>query len=202
MSAIHKPNQDNHKGGNRRPRRNKNNNRNRNNRRPKPLKLTFWQKMLKALGLFDEKKARKAQRKKQNNKQGNKHTAPKTNVRNAKTSAKGGSDKPHRRAPQPVLVESARLYVGNLSYDATEYDLEDLFKGVGTVKKVEIIYNRNTYKSKGYGFIQMLNTEEAKHAVEVLHDQPFMGRQLVVNGSRARKEGDKYAPKNNSASAE
>ena len=189
-------------GGNRQPRRN-NNNRNRNgnngqrrnnnnrkrqNRKPKPLVLTTWQKILKAFGLFNEEKAREAQRK-QNaaNKKGDQKRAPKSNVRNAQTNS---GDKPQRRKPQPVPVESARLYVGNLSYDATEFDLEELFKGVGTVKKVEIIYNRNTHKSKGYGFIQMLNTEEAKRAVEVLHDQPFMGRQLVVNGSKARNENN------------
>lgn len=169
-------------GGNNRPRRNNNNrnrNRNRNYRQPKPLKLTFFQKILKALGLFDEKAARKKLNAKKNK------GAPKSNVRNT-TSNKDQK----RRAPRKVPVESARLYVGNLSYDATEHDLEDLFKGVGTVQKVEIIYNRNTHRSKGYGFIQMLDIDEAKRAVEVLHDQPFMGRQLVVNGSKARKEGD------------
>lgn len=202
LTTMSENNNNNQGGGNRKPRRNNNNNRNRNNngqrrnsnnrrrhnRKPKPLKLTFWQKVLKALGLFNEEKAREAQRKQNAAKKGNNQKAPKSNVRNAKT---GNADNnKNRRKPQPVPVESARLYVGNLSYDATEYDLEDLFKGIGTVKKVEIIYNRNTHKSKGYGFIQMLNTEEAKRAVEVLHDQPFMGRQLVVNGSKARKEND------------
>ncbi|WP_018970308.1 RNA recognition motif domain-containing protein [Rubritalea marina] len=197
-------------GGNRQPRRNNNNrNRNRNgqrrnnnnnrrrqNRKPKPLKLTFWQKVLKALGLFDEEKAREAQRKQHASNK--KPQAPKSNVRNAKT---GNEDKKRSRKPQPVPVESARLYVGNLSYDATEFDLEELFKGVGTVKNVEIIYNRNTHKSKGYGFIQMLNTEEAKRAVEVLHDQPFMGRQLVVNGSKARNDSNNES-QNNTADTE
>lgn len=203
MSETTQQKQSNREGGNRRPRRNNNNNnrnrnRNRNNRPPKPLKLTFWQKVLKALGLFDEEKARKKQRAQQRPKQANKQAAPKSNVRNAKTD---GDRKP-RRKPQPVAVDSARLYVGNLSYDATEYDLEDLFKGVGTVKKVEIIYNRNTHKSKGYGFIQMLNTEEALRAVDVLHDQPFMGRQLVVNGSKSRKDSDQSGEENTASSAE
>jgi len=210
MSDTHKPNQDNREGGNRRPRRNNNNrnrnnnsgggnnrNRNRSNRPPRPLVLTFWQKILKAIGCLDEDKVRKAQRpqrpQRTQQKQGDRdeqRTSPKSNVRNARSESRDDSDKPRRRAPQPVAVESARLYVGNLSYDATEHDLEDLFKGVGTVKNVEIIYNRNTHKSKGYGFIQMLNKEEAERAVEVLHDQPFMSRQLVVNGSKSRKEGD------------
>ncbi len=225
MSDTQKPNQGNREGGNRRPRRNNNNNnrnrnnnsggggnnrnrnRNRSNRPPKPLVLTFWQKILKAIGCLDEDKLRKAQRpqrpeRTQNLFEEKKATAPKSNVRNAKTGPKEGSDKPRRRAPQPVAVESARLYVGNLSYDATEFDLEELFKGVGTVKNVEIIYNRNTHKSKGYGFIQMLNKEEAERAVEVLHDQPFMSRQLVVNGSKSRKEGDTSGETQTSESAE
>ncbi|GAA5495058.1 hypothetical protein Rhal01_01228 [Rubritalea halochordaticola] len=190
--------QQNRGGGNRRPRRNNNRNRNRNNRNrpqqpPKPLKLTLWQKILKAIGLFDEEKARKQQQQTQKNtNKGTKSAAPKSNTRNAKSSTGG------KRKPQRVPVESARLYVGNLSYDATEYDIEDLFKGIGTVKKVEIIYNRNTHKSKGYGFVQMLNTEEAKRAVEVLHDQPFMGRQLVVNGSKSRKDSDPAKEADNS----
>lgn len=208
MSDTQKPNQGNREGGNRRPRNNNNNNnRNRNNRNrnnrprpnraPRPLQLTFWQKVLKAIGLFNEEKARKQQQSKRTPHEKKTTTAPKSNVRNVKTDddSTAPRNKPRRRAPQPVAVESARLYVGNLSYDATEHDIEELFKGVGSVKKVEIIYNRNTHKSKGYGFIQMLNKEEAERAVEVLHDQPFLGRQLVVNGSKSRKDGDSTADK-------
>ena len=83
-------------------------------------------------------------------------------------------------------METARLYVGNLSYDVTEHDLEDLFKGIGTVRKVEVIYNSQTHRSKGYAFLQMLSVDEAKRAVEVLHDQPFMGRVLIVNGASSK----------------
>jgi len=170
----------NRDGGNRRPRRNNNNNRNRNNnnrnrspRPPRPLKLTL-----------------EKERKKQNQgRQNNQSTGRRDTRTNNRESGPRKNNKTSR-PPQKVPVETPRLYVGNLSYDATEYDIEDLFKGVGTVKKVEIIYNRNTHKSKGYGFVQMLNVEEAKRAVEVLHDQPFMGRQLVVNGSKSRKDSD------------
>ena len=221
MSDTQKSNQGNREGGNRRPRRNNNNNNrnrsnnsggggnnrnrsNRSNRPPRPLVLTFWQKILKAIGCLDEDKLRKALRPpRRQPKQDEQNTAtPKSNVRNARSDSKEGSEKPRRRAPQTVAVESARLYVGNLSYDATEHDLEDLFKGVGTVKNVELIYNRNTHKSKGYGFIQMQNKEEAERAVEVLHDQPFMSRQLVVNGSKSRKEGDTSGQTQSSESAE
>lgn len=80
-----------------------------------------------------------------------------------------------------------------MSYDATEEDLKDLFKGVGTVRNVEIVYNRRTHKSKGYGFVDMLNVDEAKRSVEVLHDQFFMGRKLVVSGAKTKdhEEGAK-----------
>ncbi|NNJ43044.1 MAG: RNA-binding protein [Akkermansiaceae bacterium] len=105
-------------------------------------------------------------------------------------------------------METPRLYLGNLSYDATEHDLEDLFKGVGSVRSVEIIYNRQTHRSKGYGFIEMLHVDEAKRAVEVLHDQPFMGRNLVVNGATNKPvnddqlQGDNRAQKEAKAQAE
>lgn len=208
MSESQNTHQRNREGG--QPRRRNNNNRNRNNsnrnrndnrnrtprtsRPPKPLKLTLWQKILKAIGLFDEDKVRKQQREVTRNTSENKPARePKTNTRTATNRTSGGNnDQKRSRAPQPVDVDSARLYIGNLSYDASEYDIEDLFKGVGTVKKVELIYNRNTHKSKGYGFVQMLNVDEAKRAVDILHDQPFMGRQLVVNGSKSRRSDDPY----------
>jgi RNA recognition motif-containing protein len=89
-------------------------------------------------------------------------------------------------------VDSTRLYIGNLSYDASESDIEELFKGVGPVRSVEIVYNKHTHKSKGYGFVEMLRIDEAKRAVEVLHDQHFMGRQLIVSGAKAKnaEEGE------------
>ena len=95
-----------------------------------------------------------------------------------------------RRGPERGDVSSARIYLGNLSYDTTEEDLKDLFKGVGTVRNVEIVYNRRTHKSKGYGFVDMLNVEEAKRSVEVLHDQFFMGRKLVVSGAKTKEHED------------
>jgi hypothetical protein len=91
----------------------------------------------------------------------------------------------HRPKPEPVEVTSAKLYVGNLSYEASESDLFDLFNGVGKVQNAEVVTHKGTYKSKGFGFVTMLTVDEAKRAVEKLHDQPFMGRKLVVNGSRS-----------------
>lgn len=88
------------------------------------------------------------------------------------------------RKPEAVEVTTPRLYVGNLSYDAAESDLFELFSGVGTVANVEIIANKHTQRSKGFGFVQMSSVSEAKRAVEELHDKDYMDRKLVVSGAR------------------
>ncbi len=90
-----------------------------------------------------------------------------------------------RRAPEPVEVTTPRLYVGNLSYDATESDLFELFSGVGKVQNAEIVTHKHTQRSKGYAFIQMTSIDEAKRAVGVLHNQDYMSRKLVVSGARS-----------------
>jgi len=88
------------------------------------------------------------------------------------------------RKPEAIEVTSPRLYVGNLSYDASESDLFELFSGVGTVANVEIITNKHTQRSKGFGFVQMNSVSEAKRAVDELHDKDYMGRKLVVSGAK------------------
>jgi RNA recognition motif-containing protein len=92
------------------------------------------------------------------------------------------------RKPESVEVTSPKLYVGNLSYDATEGDLFELFKGLGSVKNAEIVSHKYNEKSKGFGFVTMMTIEEAKRAVMELHDKDFMGRKLVVSGA---KTGDR-----------
>ena len=76
--------------------------------------------------------------------------------------------------------------MGNLSYDVSEQDLQELFKGIGGVRNIEVVYNRSTHRSKGYGFVEMLRMDEAIRAVEVLHDQPFMGRKMTVSGAKSK----------------
>lgn len=78
--------------------------------------------------------------------------------------------------------------MGNLSFDATEADLEELFKGVGRVVSVEIVTNRHTQRSKGFAFVQLQTIEEAKRAVDELHDKEYMGRKLLVSGAKAQEE--------------
>ncbi len=91
------------------------------------------------------------------------------------------------RKPEAVEVTSPKLYVGNLSFDAAESDLSELFNGVGEVRNAEIVTHRDTEKSKGFGFVTMNSVEEAKRAVDELHDKEFMGRRLVVSGAKTNE---------------
>ena len=88
------------------------------------------------------------------------------------------------RKPEAIEVTSPKLYVGNLSFDAAENDLTELFNGVGIVQGVELVTHKMTEKSKGFGFVTMTSIEEAKRAVTELHDKEFMGRKLVVSGAK------------------
>lgn len=174
---------------------------------PKPAKLTWWQKFLKALGLYKEpvKPARKPRAKKSDDPK----AAPKSNTRVARSAKSEApvetADSPQgERRPRksrqrsenhsggnPDSVESSRVYVGNLPYDVTEQDVKELFKGIGSVRNVEIVYDRKTHRSKGFGFVEMIHVDEAKRAVEVLHDQFFMGREMVVSGAKKKGQDER-----------
>jgi RNA recognition motif-containing protein len=97
-----------------------------------------------------------------------------------------GTERPGRpgRKPEAVEVTSTKLYIGNLSYDAAESDLAELFNGVGAVVSAEIVSHKDTHRSKGFGFVTMTTIDEAKRAVIELHDKEFMGRKLVVSGAK------------------
>ncbi len=89
------------------------------------------------------------------------------------------------RKPESVEVTTPRLYVGNLSFDATESDLFELFNGVGQVQNAEVVSYKHNQRSKGFAFVQMQTTEEAQRAVSELHDKEFLGRKLVVSGAKS-----------------
>jgi cold-inducible RNA-binding protein len=74
-----------------------------------------------------------------------------------------------------------KLYVGNLSYEATESDLEGLFAQAGTVQTVSIVRDRETGRARGFGFVEMANETEAQAAISQFDQQPFGGRNLTVN---------------------
>ncbi len=82
---------------------------------------------------------------------------------------------------------SKRIYVGNLSYQTTENDLASLFEQAGEVESVSIITDRDTGRSKGFGFVEMDN-EAADKAIAQFNGQEFNGRNLTVNEARPREE--------------
>jgi len=118
---------------------------------------------------------------------GGKKSAPKGQGQGRTPRAEGFTPRQSRK-PECIEVTTPRVYVGNLSFDATESDLQELFSGVGSVQNVEIVSNRETHRSKGFGFVQLTTVDEAKRAVDELHDKEYMGRKLVVSGAKAVAE--------------
>src|SRR5436305_2435813 len=85
------------------------------------------------------------------------------------------------------LILSKKLYVGNLSYNVNESDLEALFAPFGTVQSAQIIVDRDTNRSKGFGFVEMSSDAEAQAAIQGLHDRNHDGRNLTVNEAKPRE---------------
>jgi RNA recognition motif-containing protein len=81
-----------------------------------------------------------------------------------------------------------RLYVGNLSYGVDSSSLEQLFTQHGSVKSAEVLQDRMTGRSKGFGFVEMGSEGEAQAAIAALHGQEFEGRPLTVNEAKPREE--------------
>jgi hypothetical protein len=186
-----------------------------------PPKMTLWQKLLNMVGLYKAPTPpARGERQPDSASPRDEARPPKSNTRNARSSEGAPSEKSGERSGPPKrergersergeksdrgprnndrprggdgsTVESPRVYVGNLSYDVSEQDLQELFKGIGGVRNVEIVYNRSTHRSKGYGFVEMLRMDEAVRSVEVLHDQPFMGRKLVVSGAKSKGQDER-----------
>lgn len=82
----------------------------------------------------------------------------------------------------------SKLYVGNLSYNTSSSDLEQLFSQHGTVQSAEVIQDRETGRSKGFGFVQMGTDDEAQAAITALNGQEHDGRALTVNEAKPREE--------------
>ncbi|MFQ5629127.1 MAG: RNA recognition motif domain-containing protein [bacterium] len=83
---------------------------------------------------------------------------------------------------------SMKLYVGNLSYQVTEDELNEIFAAFGTVESVKIITDRETGQSRGFGFVEMSSKEEGEAAMNELNGKDAQGRSLVVNEARPRQE--------------
>ena len=82
-----------------------------------------------------------------------------------------------------------KLYVGNLGYGVTDSDLAKLFEPHGTVESAQVIMDRDTGRSKGFGFVEMKTDQEAQAATAALNGQDAGGRSLVVNEAKPRTEG-------------
>jgi RNA recognition motif-containing protein len=81
-----------------------------------------------------------------------------------------------------------KLYVGNLSYTMSSSELEQLFGQYGTVQSAQVIQDRETGRSKGFGFVEMSSDAEAQAAIQGLNEQQHQGRPLAVNEARPREE--------------
>ncbi|MEP6698137.1 MAG: RNA-binding protein [Verrucomicrobiota bacterium] len=154
-------------------RRSRGGSRRRNDSRPpyrrttEPVEKSFWQKI--AAFFTGEKTAVRSER----------PARPERSDR--------GATEPSRSAhkPESIEVTTPRLYVGNLSFDASESDLFELFNGVGAVQNAEVVTYKHNQRSKGFAFVQMQTVDEAKRAVAELHDKEFLGRKLVVSGAKS-----------------
>lgn len=80
-----------------------------------------------------------------------------------------------------------KLYVGNLSFQATSSDLDELFSEFGEVQSAQVVEDRETGRSRGFGFVEMTGEGDAQAAIDALHDQEFQGRRLTVNEARPRE---------------
>ena len=81
-----------------------------------------------------------------------------------------------------------KLYVGNLSYRMTDSDLEQLFASHGTVSSAQVIMDRDTGRSKGFGFVEMASDQDAQSAITALNGKEIEGRSLTVNEARPKED--------------
>jgi cold-inducible RNA-binding protein len=98
----------------------------------------------------------------------------------------------HANFPLGILnanvMSQSRLFVGNLSYQTGETDLQDHFAQVGAVTSVNLMMDKMTGKSRGFAFVEFASAEEAQKAIDQFHNQDFQGRAITVNVARPREE--------------
>jgi RNA recognition motif-containing protein len=88
-----------------------------------------------------------------------------------------------------MLRMGKKVYVGNLSYDVTDGDLQTLFGAHGTVQSAQVIMDRDTGRSKGFGFVEMGTDQEAQAAIAALNGHQSGGRSLTVNEAKPKESG-------------
>ena len=138
-----------------------------------PAKQSLWQKITGFFSGDDKPAPKRAEQ-------------PRMNGSSQKTETQPRAERSSRK-PEQVEVTSPRLYVGNLSFDATESDLFELFNGVGKVQNAEVVTYKHNQRSKGFAFVQMQTVDEARRAVTELHDKEFLGRKLLVSGAKTNE---------------
>ena len=84
---------------------------------------------------------------------------------------------------------AVKLFIGNLSFKATEDNLQELFSQAGNVVSTRVITDRETGRSRGFGFVEMESKEEADRAIEMFNNYNLIGRDIAVNEARPREEG-------------
>ena len=82
-----------------------------------------------------------------------------------------------------------RIYIGNLNFQAADNDLQDLFGQHGEVSSAQVVIDRYSMRSRGFGFVEMPNSAEAEAAIAALNGQEHQGRQLTVHEARDRRDG-------------
>ena len=87
-----------------------------------------------------------------------------------------------------MIAVSMKLYVGNLSYEETNSSLEQLFEQFGSVRSAQVIQDRDTGRSKGFGFVEMADDNAARSAIDGLNEKEHHGRPLAVNEARPRED--------------
>lgn len=110
---------------------------------------------------------------------------PAREPRTAKAERESGEAKRERRAPVYVEPTSSRLYVGNLSYEVTNADLETLFATYGSVVEAAVVTQGGSDRSKGFAFVEMASVGEAKAAAAALNDHELQGRKMLVTGAKS-----------------
>lgn len=164
MSTDYRPRQ----GGGRRNRRHGRRGDRSQTRTSEPVKVTVFQRLF---GWLFKKK--------------NQSPAKSGGNRNAQNGARAvapASAKAVDIKPEDITI--TKLYVGNLSYDAVESDIFDLFSQAGSVKNVEVVMDRQNNRSKGFGFVEMEHLDGAKAAVQKFNRTEFMGRQILVSAAK------------------
>ena len=84
---------------------------------------------------------------------------------------------------------STKLYVGNLSFDTSSQDLETMFAAAGTVQSASVVEDRETGRSRGFGFVEMSSTEEVQAAIASFDGKDLDGRSIKVNEAKPRENG-------------